>query len=40
VIRAGTSGLLGQVQTLGRSLGTEVSEDPISGQILVRLAAP
>ena len=40
VVRAETSGLLEQVQATARSLGTEVSVDPTSGHIFVRLAAP
>jgi hypothetical protein len=40
VVRAETSGLLEQVQATARSLGTEVSVDPTSGQMVVRLAAP
>lgn len=40
VVRAESSGVLEPMQALARSLGTEVSVEPTTGQILVRLAAP
>lgn len=40
VVRGDTSGLLEQVQAMGRNLPTEVSIEPTSGQLLVRIAAP
>ena len=40
VVRGDTGGLFEQVQAMARSLATEVSLEPTSGQLLVRIAPP